>query len=183
MPSESLVGAGRSPASSGPRRFLALPTGAEFRAHWSRVPCTVESQLPTRPWLKPHKTVRYDITCFRAGERDQYSRLLLFLKVASVRGSVKACSWQNVSVEMIYTNDFTGLHIFLFFPFFFNLKNYPIALGIQCGVVMQNQKGTLGGASKFSISKLSDQIMWLKLPLSSFFDSCPLSVPFRDQRA
>ncbi|CAM9378294.1 unnamed protein product, partial [Rangifer tarandus platyrhynchus] len=54
------------------------------------------------------QTVRYDITCFRAGERDRYSRLLLFLKVAGVRGSVKACSWLNESVEMIYMNDFTG---------------------------------------------------------------------------
>lgn len=105
-----------------PRR---TPGPRDCSAHWSRVPCTLEPQLPTQPWLKPHKTVRYDITCFRAGERDQYSRLLLFLKVASVRGSVKACSWQNESVEMIYTNDFTGLHFFLFFPFFFNLKNYP----------------------------------------------------------
>lgn len=98
----------------GPRDFLLCPLE----------PSSVHSGTPApHPALaETTQTVRYDITCFRAGERDRYSRLLLFLKVASVRGSVKACSWLNESVEMIYMNDFTGLHFSLFFPFFFNLK-------------------------------------------------------------
>ncbi|XP_055278894.1 uncharacterized protein LOC129554272 isoform X2 [Moschus berezovskii] len=95
-----VLGAPRRPP--GPGDFLLCPLEPSA-VHTG----TLEAQLPTRPWLKSHRTVRYDITCFRAGERDQYSRLLLFLKVASVRGSVKACSWQNETVEMIYTNDFT----------------------------------------------------------------------------
>lgn len=96
----------------GPRDFLLCPLE----------PSSVHSGTPApHPALaETTQTVRYDITCFRAGERDRYSRLLLFLKVASVRGSVKACSWLNESVEMIYMNDFTGLHFSLFFPFFFN---------------------------------------------------------------
>lgn len=108
-------GAPRRPL--GPGDFLLCPLE----------PSSVHAGTPApHPALaETTQTVRYDITCFRAGERDRYSRLLLFLKVASVRGSVKARSWLNESVEMIYMNDFTGLHFSLFFPFFFNLKNYP----------------------------------------------------------
>ncbi|CAI9152776.1 unnamed protein product [Rangifer tarandus platyrhynchus] len=48
------------------------------------------------------QTVRYDITCFRAGERDRYSRLLLFLKVRSRdQSSDELCN----SVTTVITQD------------------------------------------------------------------------------
>lgn len=101
LPCETKAGAEREPDWCRMLPGVLRAPKISCSAHWGRIPCTLEPQLPTRPWLKPHRTVRYDITCFRAGERDQYSRLLLFLKVASVRGSMKACSWQNESVQMI----------------------------------------------------------------------------------
>lgn len=76
---------------------------------------------------------------------------------------------------MIEKNRLTGLHFFLFFLIY---KTTPVSFGIQCGVVMQNQKGTLGGASKFSISKLLDQTVWLKLPISCFFSTAASSLSF-----
>ncbi|KAI4564080.1 hypothetical protein MJT46_009878 [Ovis ammon polii x Ovis aries] len=84
LPCETKAGAEREPDWCRMLPGVLRAPKISCSAHWGRIPCTLEPQLPTRPWLKPHRTVRYDITCFRAGERDQYSRLLLFLKLQQI---------------------------------------------------------------------------------------------------